>query len=145
VYYAMARDGVFLRAVAVTRPRFGTPARAIAIQAALASLLVLLGSFNQIVTYFIFVTVLFVGLTVAALFVMRRREAAAPAYLAPWYPATPLFFLALVLVLLVLLAGHDPLQAALGVAIVALGAPFYFLKFRRRLDRQLTREPNPAP
>ena len=143
VYYAMARDGVFLRAVAVTHPRFGTPARAIAIQASLASVLVLLGSFNQIVTYFIFVTVLFVGLTVAGLFVMRRREGAAPAYLAPGYPATPVFFLALVLVLLVLLAGHDPLEAALGVGIVALGAPLYFLRFRKRLDT--VREPNPAP
>ena len=134
VYYAMARDGVFLRAVAVTHPRFGTPARAIAIQATLASVLVLLGSFNQIVTYFIFVTVLFVGLTVAALFVMRRRAGAAPAYRAPWYPATPLFFLALVLLLLVLLAAHDPLQAALGVGIVSLGVPVYFLRLRRRVD-----------
>jgi APA family basic amino acid/polyamine antiporter len=134
VYYAMARDGVFLRAVAVTHPRFGTPARAIAIQASLASVLVLLGSFNQIVTYFIFVTVLFVGLTVAALFVMRRRAAAAPAYRAPWFPVTPLFFLALVLVLLVLLAGHDPLQAALGVGIVSLGVPVYLLRLRRRVD-----------
>lgn len=136
VYYAMARDGVFLRAVAVTHPRFGTPARAIAIQASLASLLVLLGTFNQIVTYFIFVTVLFVGLTVAALFVMRRAGAE-PAYRAPWYPVTPLFFLALVLLLLVLLAGHDPLQAALGVGIVSLGVPVYFLRFRRRVDLEV--------
>ena len=133
VYYAMARDGVFLRSVATPHPRFGTPGRAIAIQATLASILVWLGTFNQIVTYFIFVTVLFVGLTVAALFVLRRRGPM-PGYQTPGFPITPVVFLALVVVLLVLLAGHDPLQAALGVGIVAVGAPVYLLVFRTRRD-----------
>src|SRR5436190_10875543 len=73
VYYAMARDGVFFEAVGAVHPRFATPARAIAIQAGIASLYVALGSFNQIVAYFVFVTVLFVGLTVAGLFRIRRR------------------------------------------------------------------------
>src|SRR5262245_39080082 len=47
VYYAMARDGLFFRPVAAVHPRFGTPARAIGLQAALASLLVALGTFNE--------------------------------------------------------------------------------------------------
>jgi basic amino acid/polyamine antiporter, APA family len=132
VYYAMARDGVFLQAVGAVHPRFGTPARAIVLQAALASLLVLLGTFTQILAYFVFVTVLFVALTVAGLFTLRRRESAEPAYRAPGYPVTPVIFLALVAMLLVLLAGHNPLQAALGAGIVGLGLPVYFVAFRRR-------------
>ena len=131
LYYAMARDGVFFKSVAAVDPRFGTPARAIAIQAVLASFLVALGTFNQIIAYFVFVTVLFVGLTVAGLFRIRRRATDAP-YRTWGYPFTPLLFLALVAVLLLLLAGHNPLQAALGVGIVALGAPVYLLLFRRR-------------
>jgi APA family basic amino acid/polyamine antiporter len=131
VYYAMARDGVFLKPVAAEHPRFGTPARAIAIQAILASILVALGTFNQIIAYFVFVTVLFVGLTVAGLFRIRRRDPNA-AYRTWGYPFTPTLFLALVALLLLLLAGHNPLQAALGVGIVALGAPVYYLLFRRR-------------
>src|SRR6266576_2660891 len=134
VYYAMARDGVFFKAVAVVHPRFGTPVRAVAVQAAFASVLVVLGTFQQILAYFIFVTVGFPALTVAGLLVLRRREGAA-AYRIPGYPVTPLLFLVLVAVLLVLLAGHDPLQAALGVGIVALGAPVYWLAFRGRLTR----------
>jgi APA family basic amino acid/polyamine antiporter len=130
-YFAMARDGLFFKAVAAVHPRFGTPARAIALQAALASTLVGLGTFNQIVSYFVFVTVLFVGLTVAALFVLRRRDVAAPAYRTPGYPVTPAIFLSLVAGLLFLLAGHNPLQAALGVGIVGLGVPVYFVAFRR--------------
>ena len=78
VYYAMARDGLFFKGAAVLHPRFGTPARAIGIQAAIASVLVLLGTFKQIVAYFIFITVLFVGLTVGALFVLRRGRDRSP-------------------------------------------------------------------
>ena len=137
-YYAMARDGLFFHGVARIHPRFGTPARAIAIQAAIASVLVLLGTFNQIVAYFIFITVLFVGLTVAGLFVLRRRRARDVAFLAPGYPVTPVVFLALVVALLALLAGHAPIQAALGVGIVGLGAPVYLIAFRGRTLTQVT-------
>jgi len=132
VYYAMARDGVFFKSVGVVHPRFGTPARAIVIQAAVASVYVALGTFNQIIAYFVFVTVLFVGLTVAGLFQIRRRSPAS-VYRTWGYPLTPALFLVLVVVLLVLLAGHNPLQAGLGVAIVALGAPVYVFLFRRPL------------
>jgi APA family basic amino acid/polyamine antiporter len=131
VYYAMARDGVFFRGVAELHPRFGTPARAVALQATLASILVLLGTFNQIVSYFIFITVLFLGLTVAALFVLRRRDGPSATYSTPGYPVTPIVFLVLVAVMLLLLAGNSPLQAALGTGVVALGAPLYYAVFRR--------------
>ena len=89
VYYAMARDGVFFNAIAELHPRFGTPARAIALQGTLASLLVVLGTFQQIVSYFVFITVLFVGLTVASLFVLRRGAKDTPVYRTPGYPITP--------------------------------------------------------
>ena len=131
VYYAMAADGLFFKAAAAIHPRFGTPARAIALQAVLASVLIMLGTFQQIITYFIFVTVIFIGLTVAALFVLRRRLTDSP-YRAPGYPATPLLFLCLVVVLLVLIARQDPTQAFLGVAVVGLGVPVYELVVRRR-------------
>jgi APA family basic amino acid/polyamine antiporter len=72
--------------------------------------------------------VFFLGLTVAAVFVLRRRAGAAP-FSTPGYPVTPLFFLLLVAVLLVLLAASRPIQAALGAGIVALGIPVYHLLF----------------
>lgn len=126
VYYAMARDGVFLASVARPHPRFGTPVRAIAIQAAMASLLVLLGSFEQIIAYFIFVAVLFLGLTVLGVFVLRRKSSGAkPTVAAPGYPYTPIAFLILVATLLVLLMAGKPRQALLGCAVVLAGVPVY--------------------
>jgi APA family basic amino acid/polyamine antiporter len=122
LYFAMARDRVFPAAAAVLHPRFRTPVRAIAAQAILASVLVAIGSFETIVAYFIFVSVAFIALTVAGVFVLRRqdRSLAVPGY--PW-PAG--IFLVMVAGLLVLLALNNPVQAGLGVAIVALGLPAY--------------------
>lgn len=134
VYYAMARDGVFFKAVAELHPEYGTPTRAIALQATLASVLVLLGTFQQVLSYFIFVTVAFLALTVAGLIVLRRREGAA-AYRIPGYPLTPALFLVLVVILLLLLGAHNPLQAGLGLAMVALGIPLYVLVLGGRLTR----------
>jgi APA family basic amino acid/polyamine antiporter len=132
VYFAMARDGLFLPAAASLHPRFGTPARAIALQAILASILVWLGNFNQIISYFIFVVIIFIALTVAALFVLRRDQPKALGYLTPGYPVTPALFLLMVSCLLLLLGSNNPKQSLLGVAVVALGIPVYYLFFRRR-------------
>jgi APA family basic amino acid/polyamine antiporter len=126
VYYAMARDGVFLKSVARVHPRFGTPARAIAIQGCIAALLAALGSFEQIISYFFFITVLFLGLTVAALFVIRRKPRQTDTViLTAGYPFTPIAFLALVGIMLILLATRSPREAALGCAVVLAGWPVY--------------------
>jgi len=131
VYYAMARDGLFLRQVGEVHPRFGTPVRAIAIQAGLACLLLALGTFGEIVAYFIFVTVAFVALTVAGLYRLPRPGPGV--YRVPGHPWTPLAFLALLVTLLGLLAAGRPRQAALGTLVVALGAPvYYFVAAQRR-------------
>jgi APA family basic amino acid/polyamine antiporter len=121
-YFAMARDGVFPAAGAAVHPRFGTPTRAIAAQALVACVLVALGTFETIVAYFIFITVAFIALTVAAVFVARRRDTSLTV---PGHPWTALIFLAIVGVLLLLMLLNNPLQALLGVAIVSLGAPVY--------------------
>jgi len=129
----MARDHLFIKQVAAVHARFGTPARAIALQAALASLLVLTGTFNQIVAYFFFVAVAFIALAVAAVFVLRRRRGRLTTYRTPGYPLTPFFFLLVASVLLFLLAGENPKQAFLGVGVVLLGVPVYYLFFRKKV------------
>lgn len=128
VYYAMARDGVFLPSVAQLHPIFGTPVRAIGIQGIMTSLLVALGAFDQIIAYFIFAAVLFIGLTVTTLFVFRRRQrGTAAAVKTPGYPYTPMAFLGMVILLLTLTMLRAPRQALLGCAVVLLGVPVYAL------------------
>ena len=131
VYYAMARDRLFFKATGRLHPRWSTPARATLLEAALASLLVALGTFNQIVAYFIFVTVVFIALTVASVFVLRRRPSGEAVYRTPGYPVTPAVFLALAALMLVLFAANRPLQALAGVGVVLLGLPVYHFAFRK--------------
>jgi uncharacterized membrane protein YhaH (DUF805 family) len=76
----------------------------------------------------IFVVVVFVALTVTALFVVRRRDTPRPNYLTPGFPFTPIVFLLLVTLILFLLGSK---QAFVGVAVVALGIPVYYFCFRR--------------
>ena len=132
VYYAMANDGLFLKAVARTHPRYGTPASAIAIQGAISSLLILVGNFEQIISYAIFIVVFFLGLTVAGLFILRNRQADESVALTLGYPVTPLVFLLLVATMLFLVAARNPREAVLGVVVVLAGLPVYEI-LRRRL------------
>jgi APA family basic amino acid/polyamine antiporter len=132
VYFAMARDGLFFPAAATVHPRFGTPARCIALQAVLASLLVLSGTFEEIVSYFFFVVLVFIGLTVIGLFLLRRRDTSELEYSTPGYPLTPIVFLVLLLIMLFLLAAGQPKQSFLGAGVVLIGVPVYYLLFRKR-------------
>lgn len=129
VYYAMARDGVFFAAFGRLHERFGTPHLAILIQMSLAIVLILSGTFQQIISYFFFVVVLFIAMAVAGLFRLRSRPH--DGYTTWGYPVTPLVFLAVTGVVLLLIAAQNPVQAALGVAVTLLGLPFYYLFFNR--------------
>jgi basic amino acid/polyamine antiporter, APA family len=137
VYVAMAHDGVFPAAASAIDPRFGTPARAIAAQAVLASVLVALGSFNTIVAYFIFITVSFIALTVAGVFILGRRTRE---FHVPGHPWTALCFLAIVFVLLLLLLMNNPIQAMVGAGIVALGVPVYYMATRSVVRQDSARQ-----
>jgi APA family basic amino acid/polyamine antiporter len=132
VMYAMANDGLFFKSVAEAHPRFGTPARAVAIQSAIASLLVALGTFDQIVAYFLFPVIAFLGVAVLGLFKLRRgSQPRENVVLTPGYPFTPLAFLLLIVVMLALIAVHSPREALLGSIVVFAGWPVYHWIIRK--------------
>jgi APA family basic amino acid/polyamine antiporter len=122
LYMALARDGLLPARLGALHPRLGTPTAAIALQAGMAVLLVAVGTFADIVAYFIFVTVAFIALSVAGLY---RLPAAGAGFRTPLRRVTPAVFVGLSVVLLALLMAGRPLQALLGVAVVSLGAPVY--------------------
>ena len=132
VYFAMARDGLFFESFGRLHPTFGTPHRAIYIQILIAGLLVLSGTFEQIVSYFFFVVVVFIGLSVAGLFKIHKKEF--DGYTTPFYPLLPIFFLGLTAVVLFFVGMQRPLNALAGTLVVVLGIPAYYFLFRRRAE-----------
>src|SRR5206468_3484708 len=110
--------------------RFGTPHRAIYIQIMIAGILVLTGKFDEIVSYFFFIVVAFIGLSVAGLFRLHKRDF--DGYTTPLYPVLPIIFLAMTVVVLFFVALQRPLNALGGIAIVLAGIPVYYFLFRPR-------------
>ena len=92
VYFAMARDGLFLPSVARLHPKFNSPANAIVIQGIIACVLVAVGTFDKIISDVIFAAIGFIGSAAAGLFVLRQRDRSngTPAILAPGYHSLPL-------------------------------------------------------
>jgi basic amino acid/polyamine antiporter, APA family len=126
VYFAMARDGLFTAPAARVHPRFRAPVSAIATQAVWSGILVLCGSLSQLVSYTGFAVVLFSGIAVAALFVLRRREPAAERPFRAWgYPAAPAVFVLASAVMVVNEIWRNPQPSMAGLAIIALGVPVY--------------------
>jgi basic amino acid/polyamine antiporter, APA family len=136
VYYAMARDGLFFSGFAAVDPHRGTPARAIAIQAVLASILTLTGTFDQILSYFMVPTLAFLALTLVGVFVLHRRArskmSSERAPIIPGYPFTVLLALVPILIVIVLQALRDPRRVGIGLAVVALGVPVSMAVMTRR-------------
>ena len=128
VYYAMAADGLFFRRFAEVHPRFKTPAFAIIAGAVWSAVLAATGTFEQLLTYVVFIGWIFYALAAASIFVYRRRmpDAVRP-FRVPFYPITPLLFIAAAGALVINTMVTQPGLAAIGFGIVLLGAPAYFI------------------
>ncbi len=124
VYYAMARDGQFFGWAAKVHPSFRTPTAAIIAQSAWSGLLVLSGTFDQLIKYTGFAVVLFSGAAVAALFVLRRRHPLEHRPFKAWgYPVAPLIFAAASFVIVLNAIHESPGPVAAGLLIIAAGVP----------------------
>jgi basic amino acid/polyamine antiporter, APA family len=126
VYFAMAEDGLFFRRVAAVHPRYRTPHVAVAIVVVLTALNASLRTFEQLAEAFVLLLYPFLALTVAAVFVLRRRrpELERP-YRTAGYPVVPLIFLAGTMAMLGNAAFERPATTLISVAIGAAGLPVY--------------------
>ena len=146
VFYAMAADGLFFRRLAEVHPRFRTPAIAVLAGGVWSALLAWTGTFQQLFTYVIFAGWIFYGLAAASIFAYRRRmpDAVRP-YRVPGYPWTPLLFVSAAAALVVNTIAAAPHDAAVGLGIVLLGLPAFFLWRSRGAREPRTSSADPRP
>lgn len=137
IYYAMARDRIFFKGIARVHPRYRTPAPAIILQSAWAIVLILLwGTFENLISYVEVTEWIFFGLAGSTIFVYRKR---APhqerPYRVPGYPITPLIFIGVAAWFVVTIIMEKPLQTLTGIGFLLLGVPVYYI-WRRRWQRE---------
>jgi APA family basic amino acid/polyamine antiporter len=132
VYFAMARDGVFFKAVGKLDPRSRVPVVAIVLQGVWAAIIALTGKYDQILNYVVSIDVLFFGLTGASLLVFRARARRAGTEASegelvrvPWHPITTLVFVLACWAVSLTTIVQYPRNAGIGVAILLLGLVVY--------------------
>ncbi len=145
IAFAMSRDGLFPAGIAKLT-RWGTPARAIALQCAISLALVLIPPvggaplFDTLLTYIIVDSFIFYALATSAVFVLRRKHPDLPRpFRVPLYPWVPLLFVVGSAAFVLNAFLRTPLEASVGVLIVLAGLPLYAL-LRRAAKPRLVRD-----
>lgn len=135
VYYAMARDKIFFKKLAKIHPAYKTPHISITVQALLASLLVFLGTFEQLLSYVVFAMLFSSIATGLSIFILRiRYPGMERPYKTSGYPFTPILFVCTYLWIAFQILLHKPYESIIGIAIIATGIPFYFYWRKERKD-----------
>ena len=127
VYNTMAKDGLFFKKAATLNnnsvPEFG-----LWIQCLVASVLCLSGRYGDLLDMISFVVVIFYALTIIGIFILRKkRPDAVRPYKAFGYPVLPVIYIILALIFCVFLILMKPLYAGIGLGIVLVGIPIYYV------------------
>ncbi len=127
IYYAMAKDGLFFKKFAHVHPQYRTPTIAIIWQGVLAGALCLTGTYEELFTYVTFAVLLFFVGTVSAVFVLRWRKPNADRPYRVWgYPYVPAIFGLTILWIMINTLIEKPVEALLGLTVIAAGLPVYY-------------------
>ena len=126
VYYSMANDGLLFRWLGAVHPRFGTPARAIVVQAVWASVLALTNTYGALFSRVIYTEWIFFAILAAGLLRLRRRPDYKPAYRLWGSPVVQLIFIAASLLVVVMQMTASLQDSLMGLGMVVAGLPVYF-------------------
>jgi len=129
VYYAMAKDRYFFRFASEVHPKFGVPSKSILLQGIIASIMVLLGTFDQILTYMGFSLGIFPLLVVIGVFKLRREKKSV--FKLPGFPYVPSFYLLAGITILFLGFSERPIESSIAILTVIAGIPV-FLAFNKK-------------
>ncbi len=126
IFYAMGQDGVFFKRMGHLHPKYNTPAFALMVQCAWASVLAFVGVYGQLLTYAIFMMIIGYIATVGALFILRHRipERERP-YRCLGYPVLPALYMLIASTWVVNTIVQRPKESLAGLVLVLAGIPGY--------------------
>jgi len=121
----MAKDGYFFKFVSEIHPVFKVPSKSIMLQCGIAIVMVLSGTFDQILTYMGFSLGIFPLLAVIG--VMKLRYTGKSKYKMPGFPAVPVVYLLTGVIILILSFLQRPAESSIAIITVLTGIPFYII------------------
>jgi APA family basic amino acid/polyamine antiporter len=131
VYFAMALDRLFFPYASKVHPKYEVPGRSIIIQGLIAVVMVMLGSFEQLLIYIGFALSIFPWLAIAGLFIARRRHIGDNSAVKVWgYPFIPIFFLVSSLLLMIVAFYNRPVESTAAIVTILIGIPSYYIWLR---------------
>jgi APA family basic amino acid/polyamine antiporter len=132
LFYAMAKDRLFFKKAGELNKN-DVPAKALWVQGIWACLLCISGKYGDLLTYATFASLLFYILTILGVFILRKKEPDAERpYKAFGYPVIPAIYIIVAMAICVTLLVYDTFNTALGLGIVALGIPVYYLFMNKK-------------
>ena len=132
VYYTMANDGLFFKKTGELN-KYAVPQYALWLQCLVASILCLSGKYGDLLDMIAFVVVIFYALTIIGIFILRKkRPDIERPYKAFGYPILPAIYVLLAAVFCIFLIKMKPLYAGIGLGIVLLGIPLYYIAVASR-------------
>ncbi|MBX9769945.1 MAG: amino acid permease, partial [Candidatus Obscuribacterales bacterium] len=126
-YYAMARDGLFFKKVAELSPKTNVPVFGLVLQGIWAAALTTSGTYGNLLDYVVFAALAFYVLTVAAVFVLRVKDATRErSYKVPMYPVLPALYIVLALSIMIGQICLAPQYTGAGLLLILSGLPAYW-------------------
>jgi APA family basic amino acid/polyamine antiporter len=127
IIYAMAKDNLFFKKTKQIHPKLQSPANALIIQCIWAIILTFSGSFNQLITYIIFASWIFYGMSAGAVIILRKKKPDMDRpYKTPFYPWVPIIFILFAIFLTINTIIEAPRDAAIGTGLILAGLPLYY-------------------
>lgn len=132
IFYAVAKERLFLQYAGKVHPTHGTPSNAIILQGVWAVILIWWGTFDDLTDLLIFASFIFYGATALGVLLMRRRE---PNSERPYrvfaYPVLPILFALFCVSLVIITIYNSPVQSLIGLGLIGTGIPVYMYYIRR--------------
>jgi APA family basic amino acid/polyamine antiporter len=125
VYYSMAKDGLFFKSAARIHKKFQVPSNSILLQCLIAVILVLSGTFEQVLTYMGFALGIFPVLAVMGIWKLRKNNP--EALKIKGFPFPQIIYIAAGIMILVLSFLERPVESSIALLTVFIGIPVYFI------------------
>jgi len=141
IYYAMSLDRMFFSFASRIHPKYEVPRYSIILQGMLASIMVMIGTFEQLLIYIGFALNIFPWLAIFGLFIARKRKIGEDLAVKTWgYPFVPIFYLISSLLIMITAFLNRPFEAIVSILTVLAGIPVYYLFIKKNFNYRITKQ-----